>query len=594
MRRRVLGWLPSPIALVGPWLVLLVTPVGWAENGPPSGVGRVVVGRVTTGDGRPVGGATVLAAGVEPRTGVSDDARARSEADGRYRLDLGRLAWSTARITVKVLARDFAAMTVPVAAGSGEAVADLRVEPAPWPVTEVELLDDAGRPLAGVEWETWADVKITWERLRTDNRGRCRVAMAPNTYFTMRADPAGLRSALLILDNAADDARVITVRALPPLIGHVVDRDGRPVPGAEVGRMIIPDGDRLVVLTHFYSQAATTDADGRFTLSPTLFSRERDRREGMPAFPIDPLCVVDPSRERIAFSLVHFDRVNEPLTVRLGPMSKVTIPLEADFTTPDGTLELRVDVSVRPDPRHPKMTLPAVNQWVRSVRVPGPVTVPLPPGAFALRIAAYATGTNTLAGVAFRDVTVGEGGAPVEAGPPLVIRATNRPSVAPKPAPEVAARDLDSSAPVRLADLRGRVVLLDFWGYWCGPCCAAMPALAELQASFANQPVTVLALHDESVADRAEYEARIAGVRANLWAGHDPAVRVVLDQPDPERTPDDRRAGSGVTVRRYGVTVFPTTLLIDQQGRVVGPAPMNDPTRVRAMIQSLLDKPPAP
>ncbi|MHC5001878.1 MAG: TlpA family protein disulfide reductase [Planctomycetota bacterium] len=43
-----------------------------------------------------------------------------------------------------------------------------------------------------------------------------------------------------------------------------------------------------------------------------------------------------------------------------------------------------------------------------------------------------------------------------------------------------------------LADLRGRVVILDFWATWCGPCKMAMPGLQRLHEEFAGEPVTVI------------------------------------------------------------------------------------------------------
>ena len=63
----------------------------------------------------------------------------------------------------------------------------------------------------------------------------------------------------------------------------------------------------------------------------------------------------------------------------------------------------------------------------------------------------------------------------------------------PKPLPELAFNDADDK-PLKLADYKGKIVLLNFWATWCAPCVKEMPSLDRLQAEMGKDKFVVLPL----------------------------------------------------------------------------------------------------
>jgi thiol-disulfide isomerase/thioredoxin len=96
----------------------------------------------------------------------------------------------------------------------------------------------------------------------------------------------------------------------------------------------------------------------------------------------------------------------------------------------------------------------------------------------------------------------------------------------------------------RLADLKGRAALLNFWASWCEPCRAEMPTLQQLADLYGADKLLVLAINFKEPAARALQFAKKTGV----------TLPVLLDI-------------DGKTAVRWGVKVFPTTLMIDNRGR---------------------------
>lgn len=130
---------------------------------------------------------------------------------------------------------------------------------------------------------------------------------------------------------------------------------------------------------------------------------------------------------------------------------------------------------------------------------------------------------------------------------------------APKPMPELRFAD-GAGRPVTLTDFRGKVVLLNVWATWCGPCREEMPTLDRLEATLGGEDFEVVALSID--------HAGIGVVDAFYGEiGVEHLAKYIDD--------------SGKAAPELGAVGLPTTLLLDRQGREiarhVGPAAWDTP-----------------
>ncbi|WP_018131950.1 thiol-disulfide oxidoreductase ResA [Effusibacillus pohliae] len=112
-------------------------------------------------------------------------------------------------------------------------------------------------------------------------------------------------------------------------------------------------------------------------------------------------------------------------------------------------------------------------------------------------------------------------------------------------APDFSLADLNGRT-VSLHDLKGKVVLLNFWGSWCDPCREEMPALETAYKQYKDKGFTVVGVNI------AESRVTAKGFTDRFGV----TFPVLLDS--------DR----DVTLNRYKVGPIPTSFLIDKQGRV--------------------------
>jgi thiol-disulfide isomerase/thioredoxin len=144
-------------------------------------------------------------------------------------------------------------------------------------------------------------------------------------------------------------------------------------------------------------------------------------------------------------------------------------------------------------------------------------------------------------------------------------------------APDFTAKDITGKT-VKLSELRGKVVLVNFWASWCGVCKTEKPHLAEMAADMANHDdFVVIALASdhgwpsalngvlESLAPQAAVEGEptmdkvSAAFRQALPNGA--PFKVWLDEPDGEEN-------IGKIAASWGIKAVPESALIDREGRI--------------------------
>jgi thiol-disulfide isomerase/thioredoxin len=121
----------------------------------------------------------------------------------------------------------------------------------------------------------------------------------------------------------------------------------------------------------------------------------------------------------------------------------------------------------------------------------------------------------------------------------------------------------------KLSALHGKIVVVNFWATWCGPCQEELPRLSQIAASYAGKPVSFVFISIDAPKDHAKIPATLAKMHVNL----DSWVNADTD-----------------TLDRFGLgDIVPGTLVLDENGesvaRVMGEAKEDD---VRKPVDWLL------
>ncbi|QDV15960.1 Thiol-disulfide oxidoreductase ResA [Gimesia panareensis] len=146
-----------------------------------------------------------------------------------------------------------------------------------------------------------------------------------------------------------------------------------------------------------------------------------------------------------------------------------------------------------------------------------------------------------------------------------------------KPAPEIVDVQEWKNGPVKLSQLRGKVVVLEFWGWWCGPCVIrGIPELFQLREEYSKDDLAIVGIHvsygeDDEVNSIGEMDEKLAQVREKVWKGKQIDFPVAFTR---NRKLAFAPGGAKVAHSRmsveYGINEFPTLIVIDRQGNVFG------------------------
>jgi len=138
----------------------------------------------------------------------------------------------------------------------------------------------------------------------------------------------------------------------------------------------------------------------------------------------------------------------------------------------------------------------------------------------------------------------------------------------PDAAPAFQLNDLDGK-PLSLAEAKGKIVLLNFWATWCGPCRAEIPDLVDLQKRYSDKLEIIALATDEDDADLVRRFVTKSGIN----------YRVAM-------VTDEVRNSYG------GVAALPTSFVIDAQARIVQKhVGLNDPAIYELEVRAMLGQP---